>query len=209
MEKRIKEIFALLDKKNPDARTELRSANPLELLVATILSAQCTDERVNRVTERLFKKYKNAADYAKAELTELEEDVRPTGFYKNKARALKEMGKALCERFGGKVPDNMEDLTTLPGVGRKTANVILGNCFGQPAIVVDTHVKRVSQRLGLTDTDDPEKIEFRLAELIPKERWTAASHQLLLHGRYTCTAKNPTCPECILNKICRWEGKRV
>ncbi|MEK7279321.1 MAG: endonuclease III, partial [Nitrospirota bacterium] len=176
MEKRIKDIFALLDKKIPDARTELRSTNPLELLVATILSAQCTDERVNRVTERLFKKYKSAADYAKAGLTELEEDVRPTGFYKNKAKALKEMGRALCERYGGKVPDNMEDLTTLPGVGRKTANVILGNCFGQPAIVVDTHVRRVSQRLDLVDSDNPEKIEFKLMEMIDKKRWTSASH---------------------------------
>lgn len=209
MEKRIKDIFALLDKKIPDARTELRSTNPLELLVATILSAQCTDERVNRVTERLFEKYKSAADYAKAELTGLEEDVRPTGFYKNKAKALKEMGRALCERFNGKVPDNMEDLTTLPGVGRKTANVILGNCFGQPAIVVDTHVRRVSQRLDLVDSDNPEKIEFKLMEMIDKKRWTSASHQLLLHGRYTCTAKNPKCPECILNKLCQWEGKRI
>lgn len=209
MEKRVKEIFALLDKKIHEARTELRFFNPLELLVATILSAQCTDERVNGVTEGLFKKYKSASDYAKADLAELEEDVRPTGFYKNKARALKKTGKALCDRFGGKVPDNMEDLTTLPGVGRKTANVILGNCFGQPAIVVDTHVRRVSQRLDLADTDDPEKIEFRLAELIPKEIWTIASHQLLLHGRYTCTAKNPKCPECTLNKICRWERKRT
>ncbi|MBI5746209.1 MAG: endonuclease III [Nitrospirae bacterium] len=209
MEKRVKKIFALLDKKIPDARTELRSANPLELLVATILSAQCTDERVNRVTERLFKKYKSAADYAKAELTELEEDVRPTGFYKNKARALKEMGGALCERFGGKVPDNMEDLTTLPGVGRKTANVILGNCFGQPAIVVDTHVRRVSQRLDLVDSDNPEKIEFKLMEMIDKKQWTSASHQLLLHGRYVCTAKNPKCPECVINNICQWEGKRI
>lgn len=209
MEKRVKEIFALLDKKFHDARTELKFYNPLELLVATILSAQCTDERVNKVTERLFKKYKSASDYAKADLTQLEEDVRSTGFYKNKAKAIKEMGKALCDRFGGKVPDNMEDLTTLPGVGRKTANVILGNSFDQPAIVVDTHVRRVSQRLDLAESDDPEKIEFRLAELIPKDKWTAASHQLLLHGRYTCTAKNPKCPECILNKICQWEGKRI
>ena len=209
MEERVKDILALLDKKFHEAKTELKFSNPLELLVATILSAQCTDERVNRATEKLFIKYRSASDYAKTGLAQLEEDVRPTGFYKNKAKALKEMGRALCERFGGKVPDKMEDLTTLAGVGRKTANVILGNCFGQPAIVVDTHVRRVSQRLDLADTDDPEKIEFKLAEIIPKERWTVASHQLLLHGRYICTAKNPKCPECVINKICQWEGKRT
>ncbi len=187
----------------PDAQTELDWRNPLELLVATILSAQTTDVRVNAVTETLFDKYRTAADYAEAEPGELEEDIRPTGFYRNKARSLRGMARALVEEHDGEVPRTMPELVALPGVGRKTANVVLGNAFGvDEGIVVDTHVRRVSQRLGLTEREDPEKIERDLTEVVPREDWTVFSHLLIFHGRRICKARKPDCPNCPLNDIC-------
>jgi endonuclease-3 len=187
----------------PDARTELDWSNPLELLVATILSAQTTDVQVNRVTESLFSKYRTAEDYADSTPDELEEDIRPTGFYRNKARSLRGMASALVEEHGGEVPRTMSELVALPGVGRKTANVVLGNAFGtNEGIVVDTHVRRVSGRLGLTEGSDPVKIEQELMRLVPEEDWTIFSHLLILHGRRTCKARKPDCPNCILNDIC-------
>jgi len=187
----------------PDARTELVWSNPLELLVATILSAQTTDVQVNRVTEKLFSKYRTAEDYADSSLDELEENIRQTGFYRNKARSLRGMARALVEEHGGEVPSTMSELVALPGVGRKTANVVLGNAFGiNEGIVVDTHVRRVSDRLGLTEGSDPAKIEQELMRLVPEGDWTIFSHLLILHGRRTCKARKPDCPNCILNDIC-------
>ena len=202
-------LLARLDEEFPHPETALHHKTPLELLVATILSAQCTDERVNQVTKSLFTRYRTAEDYAKADRTELEREIRSTGFYKAKARNLIGCGRALVERFGAQVPRTMEELIALPGVGRKTANVVLGNCFGIPSVVVDTHVRRVSQRLGLVTTDDPDKIELALQKCFPKHKWTEGSHQLLLHGRHICTARAPRCPECRLNDLCLWEGKRT
>ena len=187
----------------PDARTELDWSNPLELLVATILSAQTTDVQVNRVTESLFAKYRTAEDYADSNPEELEEDIRPTGFYRNKARSLRGMANALVEKHAGEVPRTMSELVALPGVGRKTANVVLGNAFGtNEGIVVDTHVRRVSGRLGLTESSDPVNIEQELMEVVPEEDRTIFSHLLILHGRRTCKARKPDCPNCILNDIC-------
>jgi endonuclease III len=197
------EVVARLKAEFPDARTELDWKNPLELLVATMLSAQTTDVQVNRVTQTLFAKYRTAEEYAHADPTELEEDIRPTGFYRNKARSLRNMADALVEEHGGEVPSNMRELVALPGVGRKTANVVLGNAFGvDEGIVVDTHVRRVSGRLGLTENKDPVKIEQDLMKVVPQEDWTVFSHLLILHGRRTCKARKPDCPNCILNDIC-------
>jgi endonuclease III len=197
------EVTARLKAEYPDARTELDWSNPLELLVATILSAQTTDVQVNRVTESLFSKYRTAEDYADSTPEELEEDIRPTGFYRNKARSLRTMAKALVEEHGGEVPRTMSELVALPGVGRKTANVVLGNAFGtNEGIVVDTHVRRVSGRLGLTESSDPVKIEQELMRLVPERDWTIFSHLLILHGRRTCKARKPDCPNCVLNDIC-------
>jgi endonuclease III len=197
------EVTARLKAEYPDARTELDWSNPLELLVATILSAQTTDVQVNRVTEGLFAKYRKAEDYADAAPEELAEDIRPTGFYRNKARSLQGMAHALVEEHGGEVPRTMTELVALPGVGRKTANVVLGNAFGaNEGIVVDTHVRRVSGRLGLTRNQDPVKIEQDLMGSVPEEDWTIFSHLLILHGRRTCKARKPDCPNCILNDIC-------
>ena len=197
------EVVARLEAEYPDARTELDWSNPLELLVATILSAQTTDVQVNKVTERLFAKYRTAEDYADAPSHVLEEDIRPTGFYRNKARSLRGMASALVEEHGGEVPRTMSELVALPGVGRKTANVVLGNAFGvDEGIVVDTHVRRVAGRLGLTKTRDPVKIEQDLMQIVPKDDWTIFSHLLILHGRRTCKARKPDCPNCRLNDIC-------
>jgi endonuclease III len=197
------EVVAGLKSEYPDARTELDWKNPLELLVATMLSAQTTDVQVNRVTQSLFAKYRTAEDYAHADPSELEEDVRPTGFYRNKARSLRNMADALVEEHGGEVPSTMQELVALPGVGRKTANVVLGNAFGvDEGIVVDTHVRRVSGRLGLTENKDPVKIEQDLMKVVPEEDWTVFSHLLILHGRRTCKARKPDCPNCVLNDIC-------
>jgi len=187
----------------PDADTELIWENPLELLVATMLSAQTTDVRVNMVTEKLFQKYRSAADYAGADVGELEEDIRPTGFYRNKARSLHGMARALLERHGGEVPRTMADLVALPGVGRKTANVVLGNAFGvDEGVVVDTHVRRVSGRLGLTEEEDPEKVERDLLQIVPEGERALFSHLLIFHGRRVCKARKPLCPECVLNDVC-------
>jgi endonuclease III len=197
------EVVARLKSEYPDARTELDWSNPLELLVATMLSAQTTDVQVNRVTQSLFAKYHTAKDYAEADPEELEEDLRPTGFYRNKARSLRNMAGALVEEHEGEVPSTMRELVALPGVGRKTANVVLGNAFGvDEGIVVDTHVRRVSGRLGLTQNKDPEKIERDLMKIVPERDWTVFSHLLILHGRRTCKARKPDCPNCALNDIC-------
>jgi endonuclease III len=199
----VPEVTARLKAEYPEARTELDWSNPLELLVATILSAQTTDVQVNRVTQRLFSKYRTAEDYAASTPDELEEDIRPTGFYRNKARSLRGMASALVEEHGGEVPRTMSELVALPGVGRKTANVVLGNAFGtNEGIVVDTHVRRVSGRLGLTEGTDPVKIEHDLMEIVPEGDRTLFSHLLILHGRRTCKARKPDCPNCILNDIC-------
>ncbi|MEI9477115.1 MAG: endonuclease III [Deltaproteobacteria bacterium] len=201
-QKRVKEIIKLLSKEIPDSTIALRFSNPFELLIATILSAQCTDTKVNQVTQDLFKKYRSAKDYAGANLTELEENIRPTGFYRNKAKSIQKCCQELVTRFRGDVPRTLDELVTLPGVGRKTANVVLGNAFGTPGIVVDTHVHRVSQRIGLTKNDDPVKIEFDLMEIVPKEEWTHFSNLLVWHGRRTCVARKPLCTTCAIRKVC-------
>ncbi|TCJ15249.1 endonuclease III [Rubrobacter taiwanensis] len=203
MTARTQEIISRLKREYPEAKTELNWSSPLELLVATILSAQCTDVRVNRVTETLFRKYRSAEDYAQASPGELEEDIRPTGFYRNKAKAIRGMAQAILTEHGGEVPRSMEELVALPGVGRKTANVVLGNAFGvDEGIVVDTHVRRVAQRLGLTGHSDPEKIERDLMQSVPREEWTVFSHLLIFHGRRVCKARRPLCEDCVLNDIC-------
>lgn len=185
-----------------DADCALHHRSALELLVATILSAQCTDERVNRVTPSLFAKYRSAAEYASADLATLQEEIRSTGFYQNKAKALVGLGKALVERHGGLVPDRMEALVALPGVGRKTANVVLGTWFGRAAIPVDTHVQRLAGRLDLTRETDPVKIEFALMDLLPEPDWTFTSHALIWHGRRVCLARKPACDRCALRPDC-------
>ncbi|MDY6852916.1 MAG: endonuclease III [Thermodesulfobacteriota bacterium] len=198
----VKKILAVLDREYPQAACSLDHSGPLELLVATILSAQCTDERVNKVTVGLFRKYKNAADYAQASLPELEADIRSTGFFRNKAKSIKGLGQVLAAEHQGRVPDTLDELIRLPGVGRKTANVVLGTAFDVPGLAVDTHVGRIAQRLGLTQNKDPVKIEYDLMELIPKERWIRFGHQLIAHGRRVCTARRPQCPKCPLLKLC-------
>ncbi len=200
---RVQKIIAGLKKAYPEAHCELVHSNPLELLIATILSAQCTDKRVNLVTAELFKKYRSAADFAKAPLPELEQAIKSTGFFRNKAKSIKTCCQALVEKHGGQVPATMEELTQLGGVGRKTANVVLGNAFNiNCGVVVDTHVARLSQRLGLTAEKDPEKIERELMELVPQEQWTLFSHWLIWHGRRRCFARNPDCPDCEIKGLC-------
>jgi endonuclease-3 len=201
-EQRVKKILPILKKKYPNARTELDYRTPLQLLVSTILSAQCTDVRVNIVTKDLFKKYKSAKDFADADLTELEQDIKPTGFFRNKAKNIKAACRVIAEQFSGEVPDNMEQLNSLPGVGRKTANVVLSNAFGVPAISCDTHVIRLSRRLGLSPNSDPVKLEFDLAEITPKKDWSDLSHTLILLGRNVCMARKPDCENCPINKYC-------
>jgi endonuclease III len=208
-QKRVKEIIKILSEDIPDSRVALRFSNPLQLLIATILSAQCTDVKVNQVTADLFKKYRSAKDYAEADIAELEEMIRPTGFYRNKAKSLQNCSREIVGRFGGKVPKTLEDLVTLPGVGRKTANVILGNAFDVPGIVVDTHVQRVSQRIGLTKNSDPVKIEFDLMEIVPKEEWTHFSNLLVWHGRKTCVARKPLCGICPIRELCDYGSKQT
>jgi endonuclease-3 len=200
---RVAKIIALLEKEHPDAKIALNHSNPLELLVATILSAQCTDERVNVVTRSLFKKYRRAGDYAKADLKELEREIRPTGFYRNKAKNIRACGKMLVEEFGSQVPKTMEEILELPGVARKTANVVLSNAYGiVEGIAIDTHVRRLAQRLGLTKNDDPVKIEQDLMNLVPRDKWMRFTDLLIFHGRRICIAKKPKCEECVLNKLC-------
>ncbi len=195
-------ILAALKKSYPDAKCALNFTNPLELLIATILSAQCTDKRVNIVTKDLFKKYRAAKDYAAADVKTFEQEIHSTGFYKNKTRNIINCCKKLAEKHGGKVPNQMEDLVELPGVGRKTANVILGNAYGIPGVTVDTHVRRLSNRMGLTTNDDPDKIEQDLMKLFPEKEWTWLSHALIHHGRGYCTARRPECPKCPIEPFC-------
>lgn len=196
-------ILQRLHRKYPDARYELEWTTPLELLVATILAAQCTDERVNRVTRGLFQRYRSARDYADADPAELEEAIRPTGYYRNKAKAIQGACRALLDRFGGEVPRTIAELTTIPGVARKTANVVLNTAFGIPSgIIVDTHVARVSRRLGLVREQDPDRIEAALMRLVPEREWTFFGPAMVLHGRYTCTARSPACGACELADAC-------
>jgi endonuclease III len=202
LNKKAAAIWKLLKKKGEAPRIELDFKTPFQLLVAVILSAQSTDVRVNIVTKELFKKYKKPEKYYAVPVEELENDIRSSGFYRNKAKSLRGMAKAVVEQHGRKVPGTMEELVKLPGVGRKTANVILGECFDTPGIVVDTHVNRVSNRLGLVDLSDPVKIEYALNDLIPPKDWTLFSHTILLHGRYTCLARKPKCEQCFLTKQC-------
>ena len=191
----------------PVARVELTHRSPWELLVATILSAQCTDQRVNQVTPTLFQRYPTPQAMAKATSTELEILIRSTGFYKSKAKNLIGCAQVITAQFKGQVPDTMEELTSIPGVGRKTANVLLGTVFGKPALVVDTHVRRVANRLALTHSHDPEQIECDLQSRYPQTQWTDVSQRLLLHGRYVCLARKPRCLVCQIYDVCEWEGK--
>ncbi|MCX6168167.1 MAG: endonuclease III [Ignavibacteriales bacterium] len=197
-----KKIFDLLGKEYPAVRPALDYTSPFQLLISTILSAQCTDARVNIVTKTLFKKYKKPEDYLEVENTELEKDIFSTGFYRQKAKSIRNCCAELIERHNGKVPKDFDALTKLSGVGRKTASVVAGNAFGIPAIAVDTHVKRLSNLLGLVKTSDPEKIEFRLKELLPESYWINASHWLATHGRIVCFANRPQCHLCVLADIC-------
>ena len=200
---RVKNIIEGLKKAYPDAHCEQSHANPLELLIATILSAQCTDKRVNIVTADLFNKYRSAAEYAAAPAAELERAIMTAGFFRNKAKSIKTACQAIMEKHGGQVPRTMEELLELGGVGRKTANVVLGNAFNvNVGIVVDTHVARLSQRLGLTREKDPQKIERQLMELVPQDQWTLFSHWLIWHGRRRCYARNPDCPNCEIKALC-------
>lgn len=201
--KRTTEIIKRLKKAYPDAHCALRHSNAFELLIATILSAQCTDERVNIVTAELFRKYRGPADYLNIERSELEKDIHSTGFFRNKAKSIQGACQILIDDFGGKVPQTMDDILTLPGVARKTANVVLGNAFGiASGVVVDTHVARLSQRLGLTTNENAEKIEKDLIELVPKRHWIMFPHLLITHGRQICIARKPNCKECVLADIC-------
>ncbi|UCH82423.1 MAG: endonuclease III [Nitrospiraceae bacterium] len=203
----IKKIVKHLLTKYPDPKIELRFNNPLELLVATILSAQCTDIKVNEVTKDLFKKYRTAAHYAGAETATLEKEIRPTGFYKNKTKMIIQCCDQIVRDFSGKVPDTLEELTSLAGIGRKTANVILGSAFGKQTMGVDTHVLRVSNRLGIAHSKNPDKVEEELVKQFPKNRLTSINLALVLHGRRTCKAKKPLCPGCVLYRECEWPDK--
>ena len=204
---RLKAIANALQRTMLAPQMELDHRSPWELLVATILSAQCTDQRVNQVTPALFRRYPGPSDLAGANQLEVEQLIRSTGFFKSKAKHLIGCSKAVTERFHEQVPQTMDALITLPGVGRKTANVILGNAFGQPGIVVDTHVKRVAKRLGLTKSDNPDLVEQDLQQLMPRSQWTAVSQRLLLHGRYTCLARKPQCRTCPVYQHCPWKEK--
>ncbi len=206
--KRILQIMRKLRKVYPGVKCALDFSNPLQLLVATILSAQCTDKRVNMVTPALFKKYKTANDYAGADPEELENLIRSTGFYKNKAKNIQGAARALLGRYGGKIPPRMEDLVTLPGVGRKTANVLLGNAFGIPGLPVDTHMIRINRLLGLTGHRDPVKIEFDLMKILRPENWIEYSHLIIRHGRARCVARRPDCKHCEINGLCPSADKK-
>lgn len=195
-------ILKILEREYPEARCSLDFKNPFQLLVATILSAQCTDERVNMTTPALFKKYPTPEAMAKARIAELEKLIRSTGFYKNKAKSLKSASKDIVELHGGRVPGTLEELVELHGVGRKTANVVLGNIFGVPGMVVDTHVGRLARRMGFTAETDPVKVEHELMELVPKERWTEFGHLMIAHGRAICQARSPKCDDCPVRSYC-------
>ena len=199
---RVRKILPILRKEYPNAKTALNFSNPLELLIATILSAQCTDERVNIVTAEVFRKYSSAADWAQADIKQIEGDIRSTGFYRNKSLNIKKACTKIVERYRGKVPATMEELVELNGVGRKTANVVLGNAFGKPGIACDTHVIRLSRRLGLSGNRDAVKLEFDLAEIVAKKDWTMFGHLLIFHGRNICKARRPDCGSCAIDKYC-------
>jgi len=201
---RINEILRVLSSTYPEAECSLDYNDPLQLLISTQLAAQCTDARVNIVTQTLFLKYRNVYDFAGADLLELEQEIRSTGFFHNKAKNIINCCKMIIEEYDGQVPDNMEQLLKLPGVGRKTANLVLGNIFGIPGIVVDTHAKRLSNRIGLTKNQDPEKIEYDLMKVIPKKYWNSFCHQLVYHGRAICTARKPKCGECKIIEFCNY-----
>ena len=205
--RRCQRILNVLKKTLPQAIVELDHHTPFQLLIATILSAQCTDERVNSVTPALFQQFPGPAELAQADSEAVEAIIRPTGFFRNKAKNLIACGQQLMREFHGNVPQTMEELTSLPGIGRKTANVMLGACFGKPAIIVDTHVKRVANRLAFTTSSDPTKIEATLQSLFPQKEWTGVSQRLLLHGRYVCVARKPKCEECMISEECSWKGK--
>jgi endonuclease-3 len=208
--KNIKKIIRILNQEYPEAdSTSLKNKNAFQLLIATILSAQSTDKLVNKVTPKLFKKYKKPGDFAEANIIQLQEDIRSTGFYRNKAKNIINCSRDIVSRFGGKTPDNIEDLTSLQGVGRKTANVVLSNIFGVQAIIVDTHVLRISNRLGLTINSDPVKIEFDLMKIVPKNSWSVFSHRIIALGRTICLAKKPKCPACRLLEYCRYGQENV
>jgi endonuclease-3 len=204
---RIKKILARLEKVHPDAKLALDFTNPLELLIALILAAQARDDLVNKITVDLFKTYRSAADYANAPPALLEKQIGKINFYRNKAKSIHNCCKELVERFGGQVPDNLNDLVSLPGVGRKTANIVLGNAFGHQAIGVDTHVMRLSQRLGFTKKTDPDKIEADLTEIVPEKRRVRFCHLMQYHGRRVCVAKKPKCPQCTINGLCPFPEK--
>lgn len=205
---RLREILRILGETYPDAHCELDFRTPLDLLVATILSAQCTDVRVNQVTASLFAKYRTAADYASADPAVFENEIRSTGFFRNKARNILACCAKLVREFGGAVPRTMEELVTLPGVGRKTANILLYNAYGIPGFGVDTHVVRVTNRLELVGTEDPERIETAICAILPAEEWGQATHLFIFHGRRTCHAKQPACAGCAVRALCSWPGKR-
>lgn len=202
-----KKIVNILLKKYPSPQIALHYGSPLELLVATILSAQCTDARVNTVTPGLFRKYKTVSDFAEADPQEFEEEIKSTGFYRNKARSIINCCKILYEKYNSTIPSTLDEMVKLPGVGRKTANVILGAAFGRPAIAVDTHVLRVSNRLGLAHSKNPDKVETALNQQIEKSRWTKMNHALILHGRETCVARRPKCGQCVFFDECEWPSK--
>ena len=200
---RVLKIIRLLEKEHSDAKIALHYTNPLELLVATILSAQCTDERVNIVTKTLFDKYRAAEDYANTDLKELEEDIRPTGFYRNKARNIKKCCQMLVEKYNSRVPKTIEEILELPGVARKTANIVLSNAYGViEGIAVDTHVRRLAKRLRLTEHEDPNKVENDLMKIVPKNYWMRITDLLIFHGRRICVARKPKCEICVLNELC-------
>jgi endonuclease-3 len=208
--KRVAAILQKLDEAYPDATCELKHANPFQLLISTILSAQCTDVRVNQVTETLYKKYPNPEAFAYANPSELEQEIRPTGFFRNKTKSVMGASKAVVEKFAGQVPNSMEEILTLPGVARKTGNVVLGTAYGIAAgVVVDTHVQRLSNRLELTKNQDPKKIEQDLMKVIPQNKWIQFSHQLIWHGRRVCIARRPKCTTCNLQTICNSKDKTV
>jgi endonuclease III len=208
--KRVAAILAKLNEAYPDANCELKHENAFQLLISTILSAQCTDVRVNQVTQTLYKKYPDAQAFAYANPSELEQEIRPTGFFRNKTKSIMGASKGILERFGGQVPRTMEEILTLPGVARKTGNVVLGTAYGiASGIAVDTHVQRLSNRLDLTKNEDPKKIEQDLMKSIPQDKWIHFSHQLIWHGRRVCFARKPKCAECNLEKLCYAKDKRV